>query len=666
MTSVFFRKWVVVWLAVVLTACGGDGDGGKTSTGAPGNVGAVSSGGTTSIATPDGLIEPFMRTEAQAQDVSPFRARALGRSSTASVVVLPPLADEEKKTLLAPASDPVLADVGAPVRIGVGRSIAETSSEKATTALLNWTPTDRGGHVAAVTFRSPAAGGLRLGVLVRNLPMASVVRFYVPGSPTAFEVPGQEILATIQRNLDAGDTTDAARTYWSPDLGGDEVTMELEVPPGIDPSATEVSVPQLSHIYRSLGERGGDVQGRGLGGSSSCQSDVTCDPAYERESRSVALMQFVQNGSTYGCTGTLMNDRTSTGTPYFLSANHCVSSQTVASTLATTWFYRASACANATPLPDRKVLTGGATLLYASADTDTSFMRLNAAPPAGAIHAGSSPFIVDRGTSVFSLHNPSGDLQKLSLGTMKEFASCTALDASDRYSCTVSTATSALANFLAVGWQQGATEPGSSGAGLFTRFNGNSYLVGQLRGGTSSCTNPFGVDTYGRFDRAYQATLSRWLNQASGTTRIPVFRFYNVTTATHFYTTDVVERDRTITKYGSVFIYEGAVFYAYGAQASASSPVYRFYNPRTDSHFYTISETERANVMSRYPWFAFEGTSWYASLAPSTGSMPVFRFYNTVTGTHFYTISATERDTVRQRYPQFLYEGAVYEAWTAP
>jgi len=655
--------WAGLLLVVLLSGCGGGGSGGEgPSSTVQGTAGAASGLSASSSAVAAAPIEPLIRSEALGKDVPPFRVRTVELGLVPSSVLLPPLEEHEKKALSVSAA-PVSTESGSPTRTGIARSVTETEHESTTTAMLQWKPSVRGGQIAALTFRSPDAKGLRLGVLVRSLPMAAVLRFYAPGSDTAFEVPGQEVLATIQRNVDAGDVTDAARMYWPPDMGGDAVTMEIEVPKGIDPTATRLAVPRLSHIYRKVPERRGDERERNVGDAGTCQRDVTCDPAYERESRSVALMYFVEDGSTYTCTGTLLNDRASSGTPYFLSANHCISNQTVASTLVTAWFFRASACANATPLPDVSVLTGGAALLYASTDTDTSFMRLNTAPPVGAIHAGSSPFAAELGMTVFGLHHPAGDLQKINLGTLQGFTSCrTSADGS--YSCSGTTPT--FAKYMRVGWQQGATEGGSSGSGLFTRMNGNSYLVGQLRGGASSCTNRAGTDTYGRFDLAYRSSLSQWLNQSSATTRTPVFRFYNVRTTTHFYTTDAVERDRTISKYGSVFIYEGPVFYAYGAQAPGSSSVYRFYSSRTDSHFYTISEAERATVTARYPWFSFEGTSWYANLSPGVGSTPVYRFYNTLTGTHFYTISASERDNVQQRYPQFLYEGGVYEAWTTP
>ncbi|MBI3846418.1 MAG: hypothetical protein HY292_17455 [Planctomycetes bacterium] len=56
-------------------------------------------------------------------------------------------------------------------------------------------------------------------------------------------------------------------------------------------------------------------------------------------------------------------------------------------------------------------------------------------------------------------------------------------------------------------WIYGVTEGGSSGSGLFDL---NHRLVGQLRGGASSCSNPTGIDDYGKFVDSY-GLISGWL-----------------------------------------------------------------------------------------------------------------------------------------------------------
>jgi hypothetical protein len=62
---------------------------------------------------------------------------------------------------------------------------------------------------------------------------------------------------------------------------------------------------------------------------------------------------------------------------------------------------------------------------------------------------------------------------------------------------------------MQVNWNSGITEPGSSGSALFS--NTGHYVIGQLYGGTTSCTATSGSDFFGRFDLAYTAGLSKYL-----------------------------------------------------------------------------------------------------------------------------------------------------------
>jgi len=145
----------------------------------------------------------------------------------------------------------------------------------------------------------------------------------------------------------------------------------------------------------------------------------------------------------------------------------------------------------------------------------------------------------------------------------------------------------------------------------------------------------------------------------------PVYRFYNQETGTHFYTIAATERDHVIGSYPQ-FLYEGAVFAAFSQATAGAQPVFRFYNTRTGTHFYTNSPAERDQVIATYPQFVFEGTAYYAM--PSAGPdarTPLFRFYNTTTGAHFYTTSTTERETVLATYPQFVYEGVAFYVYSA-
>lgn len=467
---------------LMVAACGG---GGGSSAPAPAPV----------VPTAD-RIEPFDPSPASAPK-SAAVPPAPGRAVPTTRVRLGPLPATALQQNVAP-----VPGNGKRQQIGVARDLDATATAAGLRAQLQWHATERGTQRAAISFEAQGAQGLRLGVLVRALPVGAVLRFYAQTNVAVLEVSGQEVLDILARNLQAGDTGDAARTYWSPDFGGAETTLELELPVNADLSRLDISLPMLSHFFVSPEH----ATPRGLtkvGEAASCNVDVSCRPDFSSESRSVARMLFVENGSTFLCTGTLLNDAQSSTTPYFLSARHCISTQSVASSLTTDWFYRSAACNSSQIIAGTQRLNRGATLLYEEPATDTSFMRLNAAPPPGVVFAGSYFGAVALDADTASIHYPRGDLQKLSIGSVKQFDNCTF------ESCLVSTPQ--VGRFLSVGLSTGVNEAGSSGSGLFVPIGSRRYVTGQLLGGASSCLNPAGFDHYGRFDLAFKAGIKNWL-----------------------------------------------------------------------------------------------------------------------------------------------------------
>lgn len=683
MNSFMQSRVSIAALVLALAGCGGSGDGGgrmDLKTGATAATGSVSTSpasgsevstsaalgvaATSATATPfqpgaAGPIEAKVSVGSEGREIDPVKPRNAKVAPIPVRIALPGLSGEESR--LQKSASGIL---GAPQKVGVVRPVLETATAKQVSASLAWTTSDRGGQVAAIRFASADALGVRLGLVVRALPFGAFVRFYSDGADTLYEIPGQEILSRISRNLAAGDQSDAARTHWSPNLRGAAVTMEVEIPASASASEVDVAIPSLSHFLVDTHKEGSIEK---IGESGSCNLDIACTSTYNELSKSVALMEFQSGGSAYVCTGTLLNDRMSTGTPYFITAKHCIPNQTVASTITTIWFYTRSSCSSGVVNPAARALTQGATMLYVSPDAigagampgDTSFLRLNETPPAGALYAGSSAFAVDANTPLHGVHHPNGDVQKYSIGSFTGMSRCTSA------LCTTPALTSS--NFMRINWSQGVTESGSSGSGLFTRLNGRDYLVGQLMGGGSSCAAPSAPDFYGRFDLVFNSTLHQWLNSASTTVRLPIYRFFHTGNSTHFYTSNPTERDYIISNF-AVYNYEGPTFFAYGAAAAGSSPVHRFYNLQTGAHFYTINEQERQHVYANFrPPFQYDGIAWYASTTAASGTAPIYRFYNTQNNTHFYTISVAERDYVQQQFAAvYSLEGEAYSAWTTP
>lgn len=620
-------------VAAILAGCGG------------GNA------GTGSVAATPTSMRSWVQPADVVQDVPSVQLRLQDLASlpSATRVALGPLEQVRSAT----------ADDAGPMLIGAARDVPATATSSVTLQHFKWKTSASGGQVGAISFAAEGAKGLRLGVLVKQLPGGAVLRVYSQAKPgEVFQISGQEVLQRIDANVRAGDNGEEAHTWWTPDLAtGEESTLEIELPAGFSTQTLDIAVPRLSHIFVDLQAltEGADAL-QAIGDAQACNLDANCYNDLVSERNAVARMIFIDGAYSYVCTGTLLNSQGSTGIPYFLTAKHCISTQTVASTLQTDWFYRSSSCNSGalTGLSTRR--TGGATLLYASSTTDTSFMRLNDTPPAGATFAGWDANPVEMGAATSSIHHPRGDLLKYTKGSVARLENCTisgvALDCREWTN----------GNFYRVGMSLGITEGGSSGSSIFR----GGYVVGTLTGGSSTCSAGAGAgsDVYGRFDVAYKTALSQWLGQQSGGVRPPIYRFYNTATGAHFFTSSVAERDSVIANLKS-FKYEGIAFYAYSLRVTDSSPVFRFYNPKTAAHFFTISIAERDWVQRTYPFFQYEGPSWYAQAAGGNGATAMYRFYLPRTGTHFYTISAAERDYVVQSLKEYQYEGTGYYAWTS-
>lgn len=638
MTKISIKRWAgaLTAVAALLAGCGG-GESSEVATTAK----------TDTITAVEGRMLP----ETAVQDVSPVKSRSATTAPKAARVSLGELS-MAKVEMSAP---------GTPRLVGQARDVQATKSAAALQSLWQWKNTAVGGKVAAISFNAEGAYGLRLGVLVKQLPGSANVRVYTQSAPDkVFQISGQAILQLIERNQAAGDQSDAARTWWTPDTGEGEATLEVELPPGVAASALDIAVPQLSHIFENLSlptaqEYKEQVEAAKINESDTCNLDANCYSENAQERNAVARMLFTKDGGSYLCTGTLMNDTQNSFKPYFLTANHCISTQTVASSLETRWFYRSPSCNSGTLQSSTVRKTGGAQLLYASGNTDTAFMLLNDTPPGGTLFAGWSANTVAAGTSVVGLHHPSGDLLKISFGAVNSQANCQPTTGSG-FQCSGTSG-----NYYRVSWSQGTTEGGSSGSALFQ----GGYVVGTLYGGSATCTNRSAYDYYGRFDVAYNAAIKAWLNPASTSApaRSAVYRFYNATTGAHFYTASAAERDFVIRTYPQ-FGYENIAFYAYPDASSGKDPVFRFYNPTSGAHFYSGSVAERDFVIANFPEFKYEVVSWYAQTGAGNGASPIYRFYNATTGAHFYTISAAERDFVIQVHKAFRYEGPMYYAWT--
>ncbi|PPU36625.1 endoproteinase ArgC [Xanthomonas sp. CFBP 7912] len=289
---------------------------------------------------------------------------------------------------------------------------------------------------------------------------------------------------------------------WSPTVSGEDLLVELSLPAGLYPENFSLSIPQLSHLDISPTASPRDMMTIAIGESDSCQNDIVCranpTTGFTSAAKAVARMVFTTSQGSFLCTGTLLNNTNTPKRNLFWTAAHCISTQTVANTLQTYWFYDAASCNGNTASSQATTLTGGAFLRHANTTRDTALLELKTAPPSGAFYAAwNSAAIGATGTSIVGIHHPSGDVKKYSLGTVTG----------------LNTSIDGQSPFYRVAWNDGVTEGGSSGSGLFTIASGGAYqLRGGLYGGYSYCTAQTDPDYYSRFSDVY-SSISTFFGQ---------------------------------------------------------------------------------------------------------------------------------------------------------
>jgi lysyl endopeptidase len=388
------------------------------------------------------------------------------------------------------------------VQVGVHRDAA-SEAEFSDLSSLSWVPVD-GGFAARIEVVSPGANGLRVAIRPDRLPDGVEIR--VAGDADAS--PMDKVYVAQARSL-----IDGNGSYWTSVTDGERQQLEFFAPSGIDLATVVPRIDAIAHLLVEMFDPAGPVL-KGLGDSGACNINAVCGDAplgqaYVNARNSVAWMNFMSGGSSYVCTGTLLNDLdTSTFTPWFYTAHHCIGTQAEANSLSTFWRREAATC-NGTGAGANIQVGGGAQMMYSQGSTDGALLRLNGAPPAGAVFAGWNSAALAANTDIIGIHHPSGDNKKVSVGRFVNVTS------------NVNIGGQVVGSALRVTWLEGTTEGGSSGSGLFTLNNGGYQLRGGLFGGSASCADngnpddPDNRDFYSSLQVVFPA-ISQYIANAGG------------------------------------------------------------------------------------------------------------------------------------------------------
>ena len=365
-----------------------------------------------------------------------------------------------------------------PIRYAEPMDVFVTPSSHGTRETL---PT--GERLWRLAIRAPGATDLNLGFASCNLPygatihVSSRVRDYYQGPYTAEDV------------TETGE-------LWLPVVPGDECVLEMLVPEKVK-AEPRFELTHVGYGYRDLFHL--QVPG---GRQGWCNNDVICpegDP-WRDEIQSVAVYS---TGGSLMCTGSMVNNTNGDFRNYFLTANHCGVTSGNASSLVVYWNYESPSC-GALSGGSLSQNQSGATFRARRSDVDFCLVELNSDPNpayqvyyAGWDNSGSTP-----GGSV-GIHHPNTDEKAISFNTnsLSTGNSCIGSGGSNTH-------------WYVDDWEDGTTEPGSSGSGLWD--SGTHSLVGFLSGGLASCSN-INYDCYGKFSVAWNgssssARLKDWLD----------------------------------------------------------------------------------------------------------------------------------------------------------
>ncbi|MFK7887005.1 MAG: DUF4215 domain-containing protein [Gammaproteobacteria bacterium] len=359
-------------------------------------------------------------------------------------------------------------------------------------------------------------------------------RVYSPGATdlnfgfTQYELPQGATLHVMSEYKDYfhgpythNDNQDHGQ-HWTPMVPGDRAVVELYVPGKVFANKENGMKLELGSVgagYRDL------FGAPNLSRQGACNIDTICPQGDNWRDEIRSSSQYSLGGSFF-CSGTMIMDVPGTFRSWYLTADHCGLTAGNAPSLVVLWNFESAMCGDLSGGIADDVQTGGAVWRSARADADFTLLELNTEPDAsfepyysGWDATGAVP------QSSVGISHPSNDEKALAfnddpLGTANSCIGPTGVGNT---------------HWTVDNYEEGMTEPGSSGSGIWNTYGPDPYnpiakrLVGVLSGGGAACAgsvpNSLG-DCYGKFSEAWSAgatpttRLVDWLDPAGTGTLI--------------------------------------------------------------------------------------------------------------------------------------------------
>ena len=275
-------------------------------------------------------------------------------------------------------------------------------------------------------------------------------------------------------------------------IGGDELIVEYQVP--LEKAGEgKIEIGDVNHdfvgIFRASEPRDPTQQ---------CHPNLICYP--DNIEPGSGVVGLIINGNTY-CTGVLVNNSSEDGTPYLLTATHCLNNDfsseflndkrynMVAGNIVAFFNYNSPTCS--TDIRGQIQMTMASTdSVLISEKHDISLLKFKESPPKEY-----QPFLLGWNNDsspvgpFHGIHHPNGGVKKVAI---------------DEGNITLGTFDYPKFNmepgafWIVRDWETAATEGGSSGSPLLDK---DKYIVGTLTGGDSYCYDQKGPDFYASLNK---------------------------------------------------------------------------------------------------------------------------------------------------------------------
>nr|XP_061811866.1 lysyl endopeptidase-like [Nerophis lumbriciformis] len=247
----------------------------------------------------------------------------------------------------------------------------------------------------------------------------------------------------------------------------------------------ELELTQVATGYRDIFERDPLVNPK----QGACNNDVVCPEGDGWRDQIRSAGWYTVNG-VGTCSGQMIADVPGTFRSFFLTAFHCGLSAGNAASMVVIWNDESVNCGDLSGGSMSDTQTG-ATFLASRQDVDMALVELDDPPdPAHAVHftGWDRTDSIPAGGAV-GIHHPSLDEKAISFENdlLTTQDNCIGGGGTDTH-------------WRVNDWDDGTTEPGSSGSGLWNPDN--QLVIGFLSGGLAACGND-SFDCYGRFGVAW-------------------------------------------------------------------------------------------------------------------------------------------------------------------